>query len=116
MRDFSQGGEQPAILAALKGIKQGRVLDVGAADGSTFSNSRALIEQGWGGVLIEPEAAAFLKLHDLYQDRDDVLLGNFAVGIMSQLQMFHATRDLVRPPIPRTSRSGRARRTMSAAT
>ena len=33
MKDYSQGSEQAPILAALKGIKQGRVLDVGAADG-----------------------------------------------------------------------------------
>jgi FkbM family methyltransferase len=37
-------------------------LDIGAYDGKTFSNSLALLEKGWSGVLVEPSPSVFLKL------------------------------------------------------
>ena len=66
--DYSQSGEQEAILQAVEGLPIGRFLDIGAGDGETFSNTRALALRGWGGVVVEPAAWAFDKLVDLYAD------------------------------------------------
>ncbi len=64
MTDYSQNGEQKYILEALRDpayplsvadcIQPGRLLDIGAWNAKTFSNSRALIELGWKAVLFEP--------------------------------------------------------------
>lgn len=60
---YSQNGEQEAILKIF-GESEGRFLDIGAYDGKTFSNTLALIERGWSGVLIEPSPNAFMALAD----------------------------------------------------
>lgn len=71
MKDYSQNGEQKIILDYFGGVR-GTVLDIGANDGSTLSNSRALLELGWTGVLIEPAPIAFEKLRLLWDEEDDV--------------------------------------------
>lgn len=57
MKTYGQNSEDIAIQSYFDSIQQysGRVLDIGAFDGITFSNSRALIEQGWRGVLVEAD-------------------------------------------------------------
>lgn len=65
MKDFSQNGEGK-IIADYFGGFVGTLLDIGANDGMTLSNSRGLIEAGWSGVLVEPAAIAFSKLTKLY--------------------------------------------------
>ena len=67
LRDYSQSAEQATILNYV-GDRQGRFLDIGAGDGETFSNTRALALQGWGGVAVEPAPWALEKLVDLYAD------------------------------------------------
>ena len=61
MFDYSQGKEQEVILEYFKG-RTGTFVDLGANDGLTLSNTRALLESGWQGVLVEPIPAAFEKL------------------------------------------------------
>lgn len=51
---YSQRNEEFHILEACKDAKRRRLLDIGAFHPTCFSNSRALIEQGWDAVLIEP--------------------------------------------------------------
>jgi FkbM family methyltransferase len=51
---FSQNDEQDHILAHFLHQFHGRFLDIGAYDGITFSNTRALLERGWFGVYVEP--------------------------------------------------------------
>ena len=55
MKDYSQNGEQPVILETLAaiGIEKGHLVDLGAGDGVTMSNSRALLEKGWTGDLYD---------------------------------------------------------------
>ena len=54
MTDYSQNREQEIILNYFNN-KTGTCLDIGAYDGKTFSNVRALLEKGWNGVLIEAD-------------------------------------------------------------
>jgi hypothetical protein len=55
MKDYSQNAEQAHILHYLDtiGIKQGHLVDLGAGDGYTMSNTRALLDRGWTGDLYD---------------------------------------------------------------
>ena len=55
MKDHSQNGEQAHILHYLDtiGLKAGHLVDLGAGDGFTMSNTRALLERGWTGDLYD---------------------------------------------------------------
>lgn len=57
----------------------GNVLDIGANDGVTFSNSFDLIQSGWSGWLVEP-SSAFNELIDIYGDSKDIQCLNVAIG------------------------------------
>lgn len=83
MKDFSQKGEQPHILAyfgyRFDGDRcivaprvPGTFLDIGANDGEILSMSRALALLDWSGVCVEPSPAAFPRLHSLYPDGSSV--------------------------------------------
>lgn len=100
MKSYSQFGEQEAILAAFKSPypegseakrrslleRSNRFLDIGCWDPITFSNTRALFELGWSGVMIEPAPGPMLELlrcctncavgvdereHEVYGQRQD---------------------------------------------
>ena len=75
---YSQNQEEEVFLQELP--KLGRLLDIGAFDGVNLSNSRALLEQGWTGVLVEPSPITFGQLiHNTEVMRDRVTLVNAAV-------------------------------------
>lgn len=75
---YSQNNEQEVILRHFNG-KVGRFLDIGAHDGQSLSNTRALFESGWSGVLVEPSPIHFIKLWELYGGNQDIVLVNAAV-------------------------------------
>lgn len=81
MQNYSQSNEQEAILNYFGDFK-GSFIDIGANDGITLSNSRALAELGWCGVLVEPSPQAFSKLKQLYATatKGCIYLYDFAVG------------------------------------
>jgi FkbM family methyltransferase len=61
---YSQFDEQQAILGYFETHtvpSTARFLDIGAWDPKTFSNTRALYERGWSGVVIEPSPTAILS-------------------------------------------------------
>ncbi len=70
---YSQGGEEEVLLAHFRG-RRGRLLDIGAYDGRTFSNSLALIEREWEAVLVEPSARAFDALMRTHAETPGVRL------------------------------------------
>ena len=90
---YSQGGEEAALLAL--NLEPGHLLDIGAADGMTFSNSRALIERGWHAILVESSPDHFMTLFEEYRDHPRVDLVLATVGVASDLVSFHHTKDLV---------------------
>jgi FkbM family methyltransferase len=53
-----------------KNIESGKLLDIGAFDGETYSNTRAIMIKypNWVGVFVEPSAYSFYKLFRLYQE------------------------------------------------
>lgn len=67
--NYSQNSEQDIILNYF-GDRKGTFLDLGANDGVTLSNTRALTELGWMGVLVDASPKAFKKLQENYQNTD----------------------------------------------
>lgn len=61
---YSQNGEDGIIEGIFEkiGTKNQWCLEVGAADGIMFSNTRALVEKGWKAILIESDKATFERL------------------------------------------------------
>lgn len=64
-----------------KNIKRNRlVIDIGAADGLTGSNSRKLInEKNWNAILIEPFLPFYNYLNKLYENNKNVVNLNYAI-------------------------------------
>lgn len=77
---YSQNQEEQYILNFFAGQQPGTLLDIGANDGKTFSNSLALIEKGWSAALVEPSYWAFEKLQKLHGKNDKVRLFKCAIG------------------------------------
>lgn len=75
----SQNKEEKYILEFFGG-SIGNLLDIGANDGKTLSNSLALIEKGWSGVLVEPGKTAYSKLEKLHGFNPRINLVNFAIS------------------------------------
>jgi len=76
---FSQNKEEEHILEYF-GDFVGTFCDIGANDGVTFSNTRALALRGWKGIAIEPAPLAFNKLKELYKDRKDIFTYDYAIS------------------------------------
>jgi FkbM family methyltransferase len=70
-KSYSQNNEQEIILNYIerKQLASGKLLDIGAYDGETFSNVRYLMLKypGWKGVFVEPSSYCFSKLVDMYK-------------------------------------------------
>lgn len=73
MKDFSQNGEQAHILHYLDtiGIAKGHLVDLGAGDGYTMSNTRALLERGWTGDLYDGNPKGAKDVHKLFIRLED---------------------------------------------
>ncbi len=101
MTDFSQTGEQAAILGALgvsdsrSDYNSSRLLDIGAWHPLTFSNTRALWELGWSGIFIEPSPGPARTLVEEYGRSDRAIVIAAAVGVTSGLLEMEVTDDAV---------------------
>jgi len=79
MTDYSQNGEQRVILEAFGGFV-GNFLEIGACDGKLVSNTLALVERGWSGVMVEPSPRAFMALHERHGNNPKLTLVHAAVS------------------------------------
>ena len=75
---YSQFNEEEIICNYFSN-RLGIVLDIGANDGKTFSNSLALIEKGWSAICIEPTEEAFVRLFNLHKNNSLVVCLNVAI-------------------------------------
>lgn len=90
---YSQSAEEQHILGYFKDTL-GTFCDIGANNGVTFSNTRALALQGWSGVCIEPSPKAFDKLKELYKDRKDVYAYDYAISKNNGKRILQASGPL----------------------
>jgi len=89
---YSQNNEEQIILDYFKDFK-GHLLDIGANDGITLSNSRKLIELGWTGDLVEPSPNAFKKLKKLYSRKKKTKVHNIAIADKSETMTFYVSGE-----------------------
>ena len=95
MTDYSQDGEQAHILAACP-ESAGRFLDLGAWNAFEKSNTRALFEKGWDGVMVEPSPVPFANLQAEYgRYFGRISLVNKAAGLKPGTLHFWITDDAV---------------------
>lgn len=87
MKSYSQNQEDLFVLNYFQN-KTGNLLDIGANEGITFSNSRLLIENGWTGHLVEP-GSVYSDLHSLYADSPNVHTHNFGIGEEEKVVKFY---------------------------
>lgn len=94
---YSQNNEEAYILEAVAGIEKGRLLDIGAYDGRTFSNSAALIDRGWSAVLVEPSPVPLAALVERYARSPEVrVVGAMVIpDAKSPFTLMHVTGDAV---------------------
>jgi len=76
---YSQNNEEQVFRQYFKEFR-GRMLEIGANDGKTLSNSYGLILQGWGAVLVEPSLTCLEKLNVLHRMNPKVHIAPYAIG------------------------------------
>ncbi len=91
---YSQNNEEQIIIDYF-GDYKGNLLDIGANDGITFSNSRKLIELGWIAELVEPADLPYLKLKKLYKDNKRVKLHKVAISDLRGELTFYSSGEHV---------------------
>lgn len=92
--DYSQYGEQEHILRECP--HHGRFLDIGAFDGLTFSNTRALaLDRQWIGVYIEPSPFVIPGLLRNSVGHDRLVIIQAAVGFEPHPVLMWVTDDLL---------------------
>ena len=101
---YSQYDEEQAIVGyfdrggALPGepsINPRRFLDVGAWDPKCFSNTRALFERGWRGVMIDPSPFPLVNLIKEYGQVDGMHIVSAAVAVEATMLKLHVSADSV---------------------
>jgi len=85
---YSQNDEEEIVFNYF-GHKEITCLSLGENDGQTLSNVRQIILNGSQAVLVEPAPIAFKKLHELYNNRIDVVCLNVAVADYCGKAKFH---------------------------
>src|SRR5688572_2542127 len=96
---YSQQDEERYILESVP--ERGRFLDVGAFAATDLSNTRALFERGWSGVLVEPSPGPARCLIEAYAGSERVYVVCAAVGPQRSLVEMHATDDAVSTTDPK---------------
>jgi FkbM family methyltransferase len=96
---YSQNDEEKIIREYFEAYypnQKGTVLDIGANDGVTLSNSRMFIDElGWGGHLVEAARTPYGKLEALYKDIEGVRTFNVALGRENGELTFYESGNLL---------------------
>jgi FkbM family methyltransferase len=85
---YSQYNEELFLMEYFKG-RLGVVVEIGAADGTTNSNSRRLIENGWSAILVEPNFNNYTKIKELYKENNIVSVENCGCSDVSKKDTFY---------------------------
>ena len=91
---YSQNQEEQVILNYF-GEKKGHLLDLGANDGMTFSNSLRLIQLGWSADLVEPSPGTYEKLCELHKNNEEVKCHEVAISSVNGTVEFHESGTLL---------------------
>ncbi len=80
---YSQNLEQQYIVNYFAQNTSGgsrKFLEIGAYDAFKFSNTRALFETGFNGIMVEPSPACFARLKEVYGNEMRIHLINAAIA------------------------------------
>ena len=87
--------EEDKIIAEYFGEYKGVLLDIGANDGRTFSNSLYFLEKGWKGFLIEGSPFVFLDLKKLHKENNNIVCINKCLSEKEEIiKFYHNTKHL----------------------
>lgn len=76
------GDNEARILEFFKGKTDGFFADIGCLNGFDLSNTRALWQMGWSGVMVEADSRAFRELEENYGPHPERLrLLHAAIGL-----------------------------------
>jgi FkbM family methyltransferase len=87
---YAQNFEDVMLMRALKGVKRGCYIDVGACAPDADSVTRLFYEQGWRGINVEPNPHYLSLLSE--QRAGDKNLG-IALSDAEGMQTFHVIGD-----------------------
>lgn len=87
MTTYSQNKEDLFVLEYFGKDFKGMLLEVGANDGSTFSNSRLLIEHDWWALCFEP-GSTYEQLDELYKYNPHVHCYKLGMGSRNERVKF----------------------------
>lgn len=76
---YSQNNEQDYIVQYFNENNNGKYLEIGSFHPTKFSNTRALYEKGWSGVLVEPSPKCMKNLEDAYLNEPRIKLLQAAI-------------------------------------
>lgn len=93
MMSYSQNQEDKFVLRYFKNFK-GTLLEIGANDGQTLSNSNLLIQHGWKAHLVEP-ASVFSDLQALHANNSKVKCYNYGIGETNVTLPFYESAEHV---------------------
>lgn len=91
---YSQNHEDDLVLSYFGSSKK-NVLEIGANDGITLSNSRLFIQNGWSAHLIEPNTMVFNKLMSLYGENNEVICYKLGIADSSGSKVFYESGSLL---------------------
>lgn len=96
MKKYSQNNEQDIILKYFEGQSIGTYLDIGAYDPEVFSNTRALYEIGWKGVLVEPADMNCNVLKEYFKNDKAIQIIQTCVGVYDgEIPFFDSGGDAI---------------------
>jgi len=94
-RGIAADDENIFIIKYFNGKKDGFIVDVGAADGVSVSNSFKLInDYDWRALLIEPFSGHFGQLKYLYGDNNKIILENVAVSNETKRAILYLKKEI----------------------
>jgi len=91
---YSQNHEDDLILSWFQG-KKGTVVEIGANDGTTLSNSKLLIDNGWNAHLFEPSLYAYQKLKELHNENQNVQVYHYGISTEDGVKKFYESGALL---------------------
>jgi FkbM family methyltransferase len=91
---YSQNNEDDFVLEYFQGEKK-TLLEIGANDGKTLSNSLLFIENGWSAHLLEPSSKAFERIVKLHDCNKSVHLYRVAIAESSEEKVYYESGELL---------------------
>lgn len=71
---YSQNNEEAVLLDFFSDKADGTFLEIGAFHPTRLSNTRALVERGWSGVMVEMSPYALVDLIEAYKDNPRICI------------------------------------------